>query len=703
MNTPVETQVDGMTCGNCALIITNYLSKAGIEDAVANPVTGKLSFSVNDPERLAEIYAGIEKLGYKIKKAEGDTSSASFFTLRKMWLVSMLCWLPLMAHMFTSWWVLHHPMVQFLLCLPVYALGTWHFGRSAIRSIRNGIPNMDVLIFIGSTAAFVYSIAGWILYPNQVHHYLFFETTASIITLIFTGNLLEEITMRQTGASMTALMQFRTVKARIVFTDSIGKETLQEIDNAFVKVNDVLQVNTGDRIPVDGVLLRGDALVDESMMTGESMPITKQLGDKLVGGTLLTQGAIRMNVTAVGESTALSRIIQMVNEAQAAKSPLQRLADKISAIFVPVVLVLALLTFVLSYTLAHVSVQDSIMRAVAVLVVACPCAMGLATPAAVMVGMGRAARMGILMKGGDVLQKCGDIRTVVFDKTGTLTTGELEIASMHTELPEAVFKGMVSSLESHSSHPIANALRKAWPEQAGIDWQSVHEEKGIGMVGVSAEGIRWQVGSYRCLSTPIPEDQRHDMYVLRMGEQVGWIDLKDTLRPDVPSLVKGLLAKGMKVVMLSGDRATKCAQVAAEAGISLVHSDCLPEDKLCILKTYMDEQPVAMVGDGINDAPALATASVGVSLSDATQIALQQAGVVLINNQISTLPLAMLLGHHTYITIRQNLFWAFFYNVISIPVAAWGGLTPGWAAAIMGLSDVILIANSIRLRYKKLS
>jgi Cu+-exporting ATPase len=703
MNTPVETHVDGMTCGNCALTITNYLSKAGISDAVANPVTGKVSFSIEDATRLAEIYAGIEKLGYKVKRAEGETASSSFFTLRRMWLISMLCWLPLMGHMFFSWSVLHNPMVQFLLCLPVYVLGTWHFGRSALRSIRNGIPNMDVLIFIGSTAAFFYSIAGWILYPDHVHHYLFFETTASIITLILTGNLLEEITMRQTGASMTALLQYREVKARIVFTDSIGKETIQEVDNQFVKVNDILQVNTGDRIPVDGVLVRGDALVDESMMTGESLPITKQLGDTLVGGTLLTEGALRMQVSAVGESTALWRIIQMVNEAQAAKSPLQRLADKISAIFVPVVIGIALLTFVLSFMVGHLPIQESIMRAVAVLVVACPCAMGLATPAAVMVGMGRAARMGILMKGGDVLQKCGDIRTVVFDKTGTLTTGDLEIADFYTELPEAVFKEIVSTLESHSSHPIAKALTKAWPEQARIDWQSVQEKKGIGMVGVSAEGIRWQIGSYRCLPSAIPEEQRHDIYVLRMGEQVGWIDLKDALRPDVPSLVQGLLAKGMKVVMLSGDRATKCEQVAAEAGISLVHSDCLPEDKLRILKTYMNEQPVAMVGDGINDAPALATASVGISLSDATQIAMQQAGVVLINNQISTLPLALSLGHHTYITIRQNLFWAFFYNVISIPVAALGGLTPGWAAAIMGLSDVILIANSIRLRYKKLS
>lgn len=703
MNTPVETHVEGMTCGNCALTITNYLLREGINDGVANPVTGKVSFSIDNPERLAEIYAGIEKLGYKVKREGADASGSSGMRLRTMWWVSLICWLPLMAHMVFSWPPLHNPWVQLILCLPVYALGAWHFGRSAIRSLRNGIPNMDVLIFIGSTAAFVYSIFGWILYPNHVHHYLFFETTASIITLIFTGQVLEEITMRRTGDSMTALLKYRNVKARIVFTDSIGKETLQEIDNEFVRVNDILQVNTGDRIPVDGILLRGDALVDESMMTGESLPVTKHVGDKLIGGTLLSQGSLRMQVIAVGEATALSRIIQMVNEAQAAKSPLQKLADKISAIFVPVVVVLAFLTAVISLTWGGLTMQDSIMRAVAVLVVACPCAMGLATPAAVMVGMGRAASLGILMKGGDVLQQCGNVKTVVFDKTGTLTTGALQVAAFETSMPESAFKGIVSSLESNSSHPIAKALCASWPEQATIIWQSVHEEKGVGVEGISEQGIRWQIGSYRWLPVPPPQEERHDLYVLQQGELVGWIDLKDEVRSGVSSLIQTLHNKGMKTVMLSGDRAVKCNSIAKEVGITEVHSDCLPNDKLRMLTTLMNEQPVAMVGDGINDAPSLAAASVGVSMSDATQIAMQHAGVVLINNQLGTLPLALSLGHHTYITIRQNLFWAFFYNVISIPVAAMGGLTPGWAAAIMGLSDIILILNSIRLRYKKLS
>lgn len=703
MNTPVETHVEGMTCGNCALTITNYLSREGVKDSVANPVTGKLSFSIDDPARLAEIYAGIEKLGYKIKHEGAEASASGGLNLRTMWMISLVCWLPLMAHMVIPWPPLHNPWVQLMLCLPVYGLGAWHFGRSAIRSLRNGIPNMDVLIFIGSTAAFVYSVAGWIMYPTHVHHYLFFETTASIITLIFTGQVLEEITMRRTGASMTALLQYRNVKARIVFTDSIGKETMQEIDNQFVRVNDILQVNTGDRIPVDGVLLRGDALVDESMMTGESIPVTKQVGDKLIGGTLLSQGSLRMQVIAVGEATALSRIIQMVNEAQAAKSPLQKLADKISAIFVPVVVVIALLTAVLSLTWGNLSMQESIMRAVAVLVVACPCAMGLATPAAVMVGMGRAASLGILMKGGDVLQQCGDVRTVVFDKTGTLTTGALQVAAFETTMPELAFKGIVSALESHSSHPIAKALTSSWPEQTHIVWQSVHEEKGVGVEGISEQGIRWQIGSYRWLAVPPAEEARHDLYLLQQGELVGWIDLKDEVRSGVNTLIQTLKNNGMKTVMLSGDRAAKCTAIAKEVGIDDVHSDCLPNDKLRILNTLMKEQPVAMVGDGINDAPALAAASVGVSMSDATQIAMQHAGVVLINNQIGSLPLALSLGHHTYMTIRQNLFWAFFYNIISIPVAALGGLTPGWAAAIMGLSDIILILNSIRLRYKKLS
>lgn len=710
MNTPIDTKVSGMTCGNCALTITNYLSKEGITDAVANPVTGQLTFSIEDPERLAELYAGIEKLGYTVSnKANAKGADAHEHThggglsLKTMWLISLACWLPLMAHMFTNWAPLHNPWVQLILCLPVYGLGFIHFGRSAFRSIRNGIPNMDVLIFIGSSAAFFYSLAGWFLYPEHVHHYLFFETCASIITLIFTGNLLEEYTMKQTGASMTALLQFREVTARIVFTDSIGKESIQEIDNQFLRVNDIVQVNTGDRVPADGIIVSGQGLFDESMMTGESIPVSKRVDATVVGGTLLSEGAIRMKVTAVGDATALSRIIQLVNEAQAAKSPLQRLADKISAIFVPVVLVLAFLTFAIAYWAFNISFESSMMRAVAVLVVACPCAMGLATPAAVMVGMGRAARMGILMKGGDTLQKCRDIKTIVFDKTGTLTQGKLQVSAWHSELPEESFKAIVSSLEAHSSHPIAKALVTAWPAQVPIQWQQIEEEKGYGLKAISAEGIQWQIGSKRWLFGEDNSNESHDLYVSRQGELVGWVDLQDTLREGIPSMIAQLHAGGYKTVLLSGDRQTKCDLVAKEAGIPHVFGDCLPHEKMAKLQALAKEQPVAMVGDGINDAPALATAHVGISLSDATQIAMQSAGVVLINNSLPTLPMALGIGKHTYITIKQNLFWAFFYNVISIPVAAAGLLTPGWGAAIMGLSDVILILNSLRLRYKKLA
>lgn len=711
MNTPVDTQVGGMTCGNCALTITNYLSKEGIKDAVANPVTGQLTFSIEDPERIAQLYAGIEKLGYTVhaKNQAGkleDThkqDGLKGLSLKYMWLLSLACWIPLMAHMFIAWPLLHNPWVQFFLCLPVYGLGFIHFGRSAIRSVRNGIPNMDVLIFIGSSAAFFYSVAGWMLYPTHVHHYLFFETCASIITLIFTGQVLEEYTMKQTGASMTALLQFREVKARIVFTDSIGKESIQEIDNRFLRVNDIVQVNTGDRVPADGLIVSGQGLFDESMMTGESLPVSKTLDSIVIGGTLLSEGAIRMKVNAVGDATALSRIIQLVNEAQAAKSPLQRLADKISAIFVPVVLVIAGITFALAYWAFHIPFNESIMRAVAVLVVACPCAMGLATPAAVMVGMGRAARMGILMKGGDTLQKCRDVKTIVFDKTGTLTQGQLHVANWYSDLPEAVFKSIVTSLEVHSSHPIAKALVSTWPAHSPIHWKEIIEEKGHGIQALSAEGLTWKIGSKRWIMGMESAIDEHDLYLSRNGDCVGWIDLQDTLREGVPNLIDQLHRSGYKTVLLSGDRLSKCERVAQEAGIQVVYGDCLPHEKLEKLNALSKEQPVAMVGDGINDAPALAAAHVGISLSDATQIALQNAGVVLINNSLPTLPLALGIGKHTYITIKQNLFWAFFYNVISIPVAASGFLTPGWGAAIMGLSDVILILNSLRLRYKKLA
>ena len=702
MGKSVQCKVDGMTCGNCALTVTTYLAKQGASNAVANASTGDVSFDIEDENIESKLLNGIQDLGFKVvEETESGELVKSHSKVKQYLLISLFFWVPLMLHMFINWAPLHNPYVQFALALPVYFIGLIYFGKSAFRSLKNGIPNMDVLVFIGASAAFFYSLIGWILFPTEVHNYLFFETTASIITLVLAGNYLEEYSVKSTAASIRELMKFQKSKAKIIFVDSIGKETIVETENEFVKKDDVVLVNTGDKIPVDGIIIKGQAAIDESMMTGESLPELKEENDFVIGGTINTDGSIRVKATAVGNKSTFANIIHLVNQAQAAKPPMQKLADKISAIFVPLVVGISILTFLLNHFVFDESIQNSLMRMIAVMVIACPCAMGLATPAAIMVGLGRAARNGILIKGGDTLERFKDIQQFVFDKTGTLTTGKLIIDQFKSTISVTEFKEIVSALEQHSSHPIAKSIVKEWPFNKH-SLTSIQEIKGVGISAEDEQGNLWQIGSYRLLTTNT-DAVRHDLYVFKNKEQVGWIDMKDELREDTQLVIKSLHAKGYKTILLSGDRKEKCDRLAQQLHIDEVYSEQLPQQKMETLDEIMKRGFTAMVGDGINDAPSLAKAHIGISLSDASQIAMQSAQVLLLKNKLSILPTAIELGKQTYLTIKQNLFWAFFYNIIAIPFAATGYLTPTWGAAIMGLSDVVLIINSLRLRYKKLN
>ena len=702
MGKSVQCKVDGMTCGNCALTVTTYLAKQGASNAVANASTGDVSFDIEDENIESKLLNGIQDLGFKVvEETESGKLVKSHSKVKQYLLISLFFWVPLMLHMFINWAPLHNPYVQFTLALPVYFIGLIYFGKSAFRSLKNGIPNMDVLVFIGASAAFFYSLIGWILFPTEVHNYLFFETTVSIITLVLAGNYLEEYSVKSTAASIRELMKFQKSKAKIIFVDSIGKETIVETENEFVKKDDVVLVNTGDKIPVDGIIIKGQAAIDESMMTGESLPELKEENDFVIGGTINTDGSIRVKATAVGNKSTFANIIHLVNQAQAAKPPMQKLADKISAIFVPLVVGISILTFLLNHFVFDESIQNSLMRMIAVMVIACPCAMGLATPAAIMVGLGRAARNGILIKGGDTLERFKDIQQFVFDKTGTLTTGKLIIDQFKSTISVTEFKEIVSALEQHSSHPIAKSIVKEWPFNKH-SLTTIQEIKGVGISAEDEQGNLWQIGSYRLLTTNT-DAVRHDLYVIKNKEQVGWIDMKDELREDTQLVIKSLHAKGYKTILLSGDRKEKCDRLAQQLHIDEVYSEQLPQQKMETLDEIMKCGFTAMVGDGINDAPSLAKAHIGISLSDASQIAMQSAQVLLLKNKLSILPTAIELGKQTYLTIKQNLFWAFFYNIIAIPFAATGYLTPTWGAAIMGLSDVVLIINSLRLRYKKLN
>ncbi|PZF75027.1 heavy metal translocating P-type ATPase [Taibaiella soli] len=707
MNKTYATRIEGMTCGNCALTVSKLLEKKGMTNISVNAVSGDANFTAAGDTDVVKIYDAIDGLGYHVIRDtdEADIHAGHHHHQSKhndntLLLICAAFTIPLLLHMFISWPFLHNPWVQLVLATPVFAIGCYSFMPSAFRSLKHGIPNMDVLIMIGASAAYIYSLAGLLL-TNQAHHYLFFETTAAIITLVMFGNWLERQTVKSTSAAIDDLVRLQPQKARIVMTDSIGKESVMEVESKYVRNGDVVLVNHGDSVPVDGVIVHGTALLDEHMITGESMPVQKEINDAVVGGTLVQEGNLRVKATTVGAESVLSNIIRMVREAQATKPPMQKLADKISAIFVPAVLGIALITFLINYFAVSIDFEQSMMRAIAVMVISCPCAMGLATPAAVAVGLGRAARNGILVKGGDTLERMKTVKQIVFDKTGTLTTGQLQVEQVVTNgIDENNFRSVVVAIEQRSSHPIAKSIIAQWKNVHPVSFPTIEEIKGKGMQATDENGDVWQLGSERWLGTGAPSG--HDLYLVKNGHYTGALSISDTLRDDAKETIETLHRHGYKTILLSGDKKDKCEKIAAALGIDEVYSEQSPEQKNNRLESYIKSAPTAMVGDGINDAPALAKATVGISLSDATHIAMQSANVILSNNKLSSLPKALRLGIYTDQTIRQNLFLAFFYNICAIPIAAVGLLSPTWGAGLMAVSDVVLILNSLRLGIRRL-
>jgi Cu+-exporting ATPase len=592
------------------------------------------------------------------------------------------------------------PWVQFALCLPVYIIGMNFFGRSAIKSLLNGLPNMNVLIAAGATAAFLYSFTGTLFHLGPA--YLFYETAASIITLVFLGYYIEDASVRTTQRALNSLAKSQKTMANMIAFDDQHQEQIFPLENTQLRSGDLVLIRSGEQVPADGKILWGEASVNEALLTGESLPIEKKAKDMLIGGSILVAGTVKVQVTAAAGDSVLAGIVQLVKQAQGEKPPVQQLADKISAVFVPIVLGLALITLLTNYVYAH-ELTASLMRAIAVLVIACPCAMGLATPAAIAVGLGRAARNGILFRNARSLESFKNIRQVVFDKTGTLTTGDFSISDWRLtddSVTEEEFRQIVFSLEKYSTHPIARSITGKWRQKNTLPWTKVEELKGLGMRAETKSGDVYLAGSHKMAATLMADDT-HNVYIVRNGRLLGWIDVKDTLRPEAASVIRGLHKKGIHTILLSGDREETCLSAAKEIGIQQVIAEQTPAQKLEQI-TYLNARiPTAMIGDGINDAPALAKATIGISMSDAAQLAMQTADVVLIGHGLQQLPVALGLGKHTFGTIRQNLFWAFFYNIIAIPVAALGLLTPTLAALVMGLSDVVLVINSVRLYVKK--
>ena len=699
--------VEGMTCSNCALGISRFLEKQGLHQINVDFASGEVVFEHVEEAKIASIITGINNLGYTVidESADSSVSKAPKYTsLQIKFIICAIFTFPLLLHMFLDEPIFHNSWFQLILTIPVFLIGLLHFGKSAWSSLKSGVPNMDVLVTTGATAAFVYSIIGIILYQNtgESHNYLFFETSATIITLVLMGNIIEKRSIRQTTSALTELVALQPQLANKI---SIGQdllETVQSVPVASVKKNDAILVNTGGVVPVDGKVYWGNASLDESTLTGESIPVFKETGSPVMAGSIVQSGTIKVVCEKTGNGTVLSNIIQLVKEARQSKPEIQKLGDKISGWFVPAVIAIAIITFIVCYFMLDYALEKAIMNAIAVLVISCPCAMGLATPTAVAVGLGKAAKAGIIIKGGATLEVFDKIKIIVFDKTGTLTTGAFHIRNFQpVNYDEQDAINVVYSLEQHSSHPLALSLvRELTAKATGwISFSKVSETHGSGLEAIDEQGNTFLIGSFAS-HRHLTEDAGHTIYLSKNNKLIATIDLADELKSGVKEMVDQLKNEGYKIVLLSGDTLARCNEVGSALNMDEIYSGQLPHQKTEVIQRLKKEGGVMMIGDGINDAPSLAMADLGVSFGDATKIAVNSAQVILLGNNAASINEALKVGKQTLVTIKQNLFWAFLYNVVAIPVAAMGFLSPMVAALSMAFSDVIVIGNSIRLKFR---
>src|SRR5688572_247737 len=523
----VQWKVEGMDCSSCALTIHKYLEKQGMRNVKVNSVSGDVSFEMNGEAATPKLVKGLSDLGYQVASEQNVPRTRQPFLathMQRFWFCLPFT-LVLMLHMIPGIHIhwLMNPWIQLALTIPVYIVGMSFFGKSAWKSLRNGLPNMNVLIALGATAAFVYSLYGTL--TGQAENFMFYETSVTIITLVFLGNYLEDASIRSTQRELNKLVKSQKVMANMIAFDDKHNEQIFPVENTQLRVGDLILIKSGEQVPIDSKILWGDAHVNEAIITGESNPVHKYAKDKLIGGSVITDGTIKAQVTAVGDDTVLSGIINMVKQAQGEKPPVQKLADKISAIFVPVVIGIAAVTLVVNWIILQ-EFAPALMRSIAVLVIACPCAMGLATPAAIAVGLGRAAKNGILFRNATSLEMFKNITQVVFDKTGTLTTGKFIVSGFKFLVgDETEFKKIAYSLEKYSNHPIAKCIVDEWKVKDEIRWNKIEEIKGLGMKASDKEGNEYWAGSFNVAKEFTKEDN-HNIYIVKNNQLIGWIDVK---------------------------------------------------------------------------------------------------------------------------------------------------------------------------------